>query len=386
MDAARSRDKSARKRRGGPRKKTGCSTCKARHTRCDGKAPTCANCERLSLDCRPSEFILQSTWSSATIISSPSTAREPSRSLARGLHTTPAPRTAAETVTREPLGLSASPDSHNTTPELQLSPKPVASPSVGLQDETVRLLTIFRSSLATWMDIFDFSETYQREVCRRALHSHLVLYCICAITAKHLSLLPSGEVWQPTASRYYGKALQHLIVALSRVRPDTNGDELTASMLLASYEVIVASGTPHYSHYQGSMDLIRSQNISAASSGMNRANFLIYVRHEITIALAREKPLRSNPKDWRILQQPSPDMGEDDMGNCLLWLSGSVVNLIYGTDVISSDRKSLIDCADDWYSCTTETFRGISYGDLDEAGLQKLFFAVPAAGKLPYHG
>lgn len=74
-----------------------------------------------------------------------------------------------------------------------------------LNDEMVHLFNIYRSGLAAWMDVFDFSNTYQREVSRRAMYSELLLKCICAFTAKHLSLLASGEVWQPIAARYYGE-------------------------------------------------------------------------------------------------------------------------------------------------------------------------------------
>ncbi|KAI0533355.1 hypothetical protein GGR58DRAFT_117321 [Xylaria digitata] len=279
------------------------------------------------------------------------------------------------------------PGSNSSASQVWLSPILVTSHAVGLQDEAIRLLVIFRGSLATWMDIFDFSETYQREVCCRAAHSRLVLCCICAITAKHLSLMPSGEMWQPTASRYYIEALQHLITALGHLGSGTNGDELTASMLLGSYEMISASGAPYISHYQGARDLIRSQNISATSSGIDRANFFIYARHEISIALVREGPLQLDPNDWNMPPQPPTGVGEDEMGNYLLWLSGKAINLIYSNDVTPANRNSLIDRVDDWYTRTTETLRGISYGGLDEEGLQKLFFAVPAAAAamLWYH-
>ncbi|KAI0465546.1 hypothetical protein F4859DRAFT_377382 [Xylaria cf. heliscus] len=384
MDTGTCNDENSRRRRGGSRKKTGCATCKARHTRCDEKTPTCGNCERLSLDCRPSEFISHSTWSSA--IRPSSTTNQTGRCSASASPTSGPSLSIRARINKGPrqkLHSLAPSDSSTTILELRPPPTLAVPLTVGLQDEAVRLLTIFRGSLATWMDIFDFNETYQREVCRRALSSYLVLYSICAITAKYLSLLPSAEVCQPTASRYYGEALQQLITALSCVGPDTNGDVLTASILLGSYEVISASRAPHYSHYQGSMYLIRSGNISATSSGMNRANFFIYVRHEITIALAREKLLQFDPKDWNMPPHPPTGASEDEMGNYLLWLSGSVINLIYSNNAACSNRRSLIDRVDNWYSLTTETLRGVSYGGSDEEGLQKLFFAVPAAGELP---
>ncbi|TPX12941.1 uncharacterized protein E0L32_006586 [Thyridium curvatum] len=41
-----------RQRRWHPRSFTGCFNCRKRHVKCDEKSPSCANCRRLSLDCR----------------------------------------------------------------------------------------------------------------------------------------------------------------------------------------------------------------------------------------------------------------------------------------------------------------------------------------------
>ena len=100
---------------------------------------------------------------------------------------------------------SSSLASNHTTAASSLSPSPaIPSALLELNDEMVHLFNIYRSGLSAWMDIFDFENTYQREVSRRAMYSELLLKCICSFTAKHLSLLASGEVWRPIAARYYG--------------------------------------------------------------------------------------------------------------------------------------------------------------------------------------
>ncbi len=112
--------------------------------------------------------------------------------------------------TSSPLA-SSSLASNQTTTALSLSPSPVIpSALLELNDEMVHLFNIYRSGLSAWMDIFDFENTYQREVSRRAMYSELLLKCICSFTAKHLSLLASGEVWQPIAARYYGEVRNSL--------------------------------------------------------------------------------------------------------------------------------------------------------------------------------
>lgn len=86
-----------------------------------------------------------------------------------------------------------------------LSQKPPLCTLVELNDESAFLLQTFSANLATWMDVFDFDKTYERQVTRRALQSQLLIDCICAFTAKHLSLLSSSDVWDPISSRYYGE-------------------------------------------------------------------------------------------------------------------------------------------------------------------------------------
>lgn len=189
-------------------------TCKSRHTQCDEKKPVCSNCERLSLQCRPSEFITYSAWSSvgakrpsrrdqdvlSADVTGP-TCHSPIQTKAHAL--TPPnlldPTPILELSTLATVGSSSSPPPPSTI----CTPPPPAL--VDLDGEQAHLLNIYRLGLATWMDIFDFDNTYQREVTRRSLYSVLLLRCICGFTAKHLSLLPSGEIWRRVASRYYGE-------------------------------------------------------------------------------------------------------------------------------------------------------------------------------------
>ena len=173
------------------------------------------------------------------------------------------------------------------------------------------------------------------------------------------------------------QALNCLINEVSR--PEPHSDALTAAMLLSSYEVVEASEASHRSHYQGALDLIRTRGISATSTGLNRANFFVYVRHEVTIALANESSLQLDPEGWN-MTKPETGAAEDRMATYLMWLAGIAVNLVYGGES-TIDRQELIDKVESWYESTTETFGGTEYGEMTDEGLQKVFFAVPAAGK-----
>ncbi|KAK4498672.1 hypothetical protein PRZ48_009182 [Zasmidium cellare] len=246
---------------------------------------------------------------------------------------------------------------------------------LSLTEENVYLLSTYRSGVATWMDVFDKGKTYQEDVTELGTTCPLLLRCICAFTAKHLSLKPSGTVWEPIASRYYVEALNLLIREIDCSAPTANS--LTAAILLSSYEVTAALSVPHRSHTKGALDLIRARHVSAASSGSDGKNFRIYVRHELVVALVNESPLQLDPRDWQMpALEPSP--AEDELAMHMMWLAGKSINLVFDRDS-GTDRTELIDNLQIWYEQCPLTFRGAVYGKMDEEGLQKVFFAVPAA-------
>ncbi|KAJ5094842.1 hypothetical protein N7456_010703 [Penicillium angulare] len=253
--------------------------------------------------------------------------------------------------------------------------------SAGLNDETVFLLETFRTGLATWMDIFDFQKTYEREVTKRALRSDILRLCICAFTAKNLSLLTPGEVWDSIASRYYGEALNHMIAAVTCEDPDSASDTLTAALLLSSYEVIGVSSISHQSHMKGAMNLIMTKGISSTSVGLDRANFIVFIRHEIWIALNNEMPLQFDLQRWNTVK-PSMGASEYDIAQYLMFLIGAVVNTIYQleNDDTTSDRKKLNNQLDEWYNLTTPEFRGVGYGEVYDHEPRGIFFPIPATG------
>lgn len=181
------------------------TTCKARHTRCDGKSPICANCARLGLQCQPSDFINQSAWSDilaagSSRLEGPGKKKTENRIMVPSNHVH-----SGSSISDSRAHLSPSSVAASSKQSIYLSQDPPPSTLVELNDESAFLLQTFTANLATWMDIFDFDKTYERQVTRRALYSQLLIDCICALTAKNLSLLSSSDIWDPISSRYYGE-------------------------------------------------------------------------------------------------------------------------------------------------------------------------------------
>ncbi|KAA8645911.1 uncharacterized protein ATNIH1004_007332 [Aspergillus tanneri] len=276
----------------------------------------------------------------------------------------------ANNTSSESSGQSATP----ATP-LPTYQQKTPSPSIPLTPQMVYLLNEYRKGLARWMDIFDHNCTYQREIPRRALTSELLLSCICAFTARQLSLSASGEIWTPVATNYYAQALNLLIKLLNS--PASQDNTLSAVMLLSSYEVLAAQGQEHRRHYEGAMKLIFMQGISARSFGLDRANFWIWVRHEISVSIINESPLQMSPKYWNVSWREG-ETEEDALGNQILWLVGRAVDWVYGNGTLSEYYDLLRD-TEHWYAGLSESFRGVKYGDLVEDGLCKVHFSLPAA-------
>lgn len=252
-----------------------------------------------------------------------------------------------------------------------------------LNAEMAYLLSIYATGLATWMDIFDHNRSYQCEVPRRCLTSALLTRCVCAFTAKHLSHRASGEVWSSRAVHYYGDSLRLLIQHLDSNPGSSEGDALTANMLLSSYEMLDARDHEHQRHLIGASAFIRMKHINARSRGMDGANFWIYVRHEITISLQNSAPLQLAPDEWDFDFQEG-EIDEDTLGNQLMWLCARTVHLLYGSETSPALDSALEDIhreALQWYESLPLSFKAVQYGPTSEIGFSKVYLPVPSASE-----
>jgi hypothetical protein len=257
-----------------------------------------------------------------------------------------------------------------------------SSGTISLTSETAYLLQTYVRTVATWMDLFDFLSTYQLRVPQHMLTSPLLFHCVCAFTANHLALsnASNNPSWQFVAVKHYGEALRLLIQALSLPEHEHT---LTASILLLSYEIHEAQMSEDYRrHFLGLTSLIRSRGITAQCTGTDLANFWIYVRHEIALALSSEKPLVLDPSEWAVTWVEG-ETREDVLGNHVVWILARVVNLIFGPNggspASKEKREAFLHELEVWRAGLSDTFVGIPYGDKDEEGFRRIYFPVTAA-------
>lgn len=251
-----------------------------------------------------------------------------------------------------------------------------------ISSEGAFLLQTYVKTVATWMDLFDHKCTYQLRIPPLALASPLLFHCVCAFTANHLALSNTSlnASWKLVAVRHYGQALRLLIDALEVPFCET---AMTGSMLLLSYEVHGAQRSEDYRrHFLGLTMLIKSHGITAQSTGTNRANFWIYCRHEIAVALANERPLVLDPAEWAVSWQKGEER-EDVLGNQMMWILARVINLVFGPDgakdISRPTREAFLQELETWRAGLSPCFIGIPYGDADDNGFRKIYFTVTAA-------
>lgn len=151
---------------------------------------------------------------------------------------------------------------------------------------------------------------------------------------------------------------------------------LTASMLLLSYELHGALRSDDYRrHFLGLAMLIKERGITAQSTGIDRASFWIYIRHEVVVAMTSQKPLIFDPLEWAVSWDEG-ETREDVLGNHVLWILARVINLIFGENGTAEgdkvQREDFLLELETWRSSLSEAFVGIPYGDKDEDGFRKV--------------
>ncbi|KAJ4296766.1 hypothetical protein N0V90_006814 [Kalmusia sp. IMI 367209] len=254
-------------------------------------------------------------------------------------------------------------------------------PPIALTSETAFLLQTYLRTVATWMDLMDHSSTYQLIIPKLTLTSPLLFHCVCAFTAKYLALSERRNTsWDPIAQSHYGLALRHLIAALNT---PSHQHVLTATILLSSYEIIAGIASEHHRrHLLGQTMLIKHHGISAQSTGIDRANFWIHMRHEIGFAQTTGRPLVLDPECWNVRWQDG-ETREDVLGNHVLWILARVICLIYGPDGCTpagkQKRIAFLSELEAWRASLSDPFIGIPYGPEDAEGFRKVYFTVTAA-------
>ncbi|RAK95350.1 Zn(II)2Cys6 transcription factor [Aspergillus ibericus CBS 121593] len=348
----------------GKRSRRGCLRCRASHHKCDEQQPRCGRCQRLNLECEPSDFIVPSSWCSSTL----------------------------KTAVVENGGPASTCDVFNSIAVVSPNQPESASQLLpALDAEKVSLIQAYQNGIAEWMDLFDDESHFRRAVVKRAVDSPLLMNAICALIARQVGIADREEVWRATAARYYGESLQQLITALE-LPASCPEDNLAATILLSSYELLALPGLDHQRHVSGALTLIRTHACRASSNGIMGAAFWVYARQDVAMALVHECPTMLPPEEWGV-SWAEQERKEDKLGNKMVWLLARTIAHTFRKEVVlsvrslSDNRAYLRRELDAWLESLPDSFHGIPYEYPTPEGFSRLWFAVPstAAAMCMYH-
>ncbi|KAF3071755.1 hypothetical protein CFAM422_006308, partial [Trichoderma lentiforme] len=354
------------------------TNCRNRRVKCDESKPVCGRCRSRNLECNPPEFIVHDRRSTRPR----STIQRQSNDSDTPLPIFPSTPESTYDVFRQ-IQYAQLPDPeaalHSIEPQLPI-----------MTDEVIDLVLKYQSGIGAWMDVLDHSSNYRRQVTRRAASSALLMYSICALSAKQMSLVAEHSVWEPVAGRFYGQSLRLLIHDLNQL--DARYDEVfVATILLCSYELLAIPGPDYRKHLEGVSSLLRS-HLSSITTDLDKASFWIYARHDVAMALINYCPTLVAASEWPDAMTGS-NLEEDAVGNKVLWLLAKVIELRFappGSINPDDRRESLREIGteiDKWWDDLPSTSRGLSSGEVSEDGLSHLWFCVQsaAAGLLYFH-
>ncbi|KAL5093517.1 hypothetical protein Trisim1_010247 [Trichoderma cf. simile WF8] len=361
------------------RRRIGATNCRNRRVKCDESKPVCGRCRSRNLECNPPEFIVHDRRSTRP----------------RGTRQ----RQSNDSDTPLPILPSTPESTYDVFRQIQYAQLPdpeAALPSIEPQlpimtEEVMDLVLKYQSGIGAWMDVLDHASNYRRQVTRRAASSALLMYSICALSAKQMSLVGEHSVWEPVAGRFYGQSLRLLIHDLNQL--DARYDEVfVATILLCSYELLAIPGPDYRKHLEGVSSLLRSHCLSSITTDLDKASFWIYARHDVAMALINYCPTLVATSEWPNAMTGN-NLEEDAIGNQILWLLAKVIELRFAPSdsIIPKDgHENLREIGteiDRWWDDLPSTSRGLSSGEVSEDGLSKLWFCAQsaAAGLLYFH-
>ncbi|KAI5464249.1 hypothetical protein BGZ63DRAFT_148699 [Mariannaea sp. PMI_226] len=368
------------------RRRTGCTNCRSRRVKCDEKKPICGNCSRKGVSCSQTERFVHDQRS----IGTRPPRSGPNADLDFGPSALALAGTAQPETTYDALQLA------QTAPRFE---GPSQSSQAGTQvlrlgKQTADLVQRYQNGIGTWLDVLDHQVNYTRHVVRIAFCSRLVLYSICALTAKQLSLASIESErpdWEAIAARYYGESLGLLINHLNQ--PDNSHEiELTAAIALCSYELLDHPGVDYKRHLDGARSLIQSRKPSKTWTELEKASFWVFARQDVAMALVNESPTLILPDEWRPLL-PTKLIEEDALGNKVLWLLAQIIELRFGSSASTVNEsewcriQDLRRDLDQWFTSLPPTYHGIPISGTEESGLVDILLTMTSTmtGLLYYH-
>lgn len=130
-----------------------------------------------------------------------------------------------------------SPQSQKSFRKVKACKLAAASPRVALADPCIAgLFAHYITALAPWYDLNDSQRTFGTVVPQNGLDCPILFKAIIAFSASHMSRTENSM--QEIASAFHTACVQGFLKLINEVQPRSHGNELAATCLLRSYEII----------------------------------------------------------------------------------------------------------------------------------------------------
>lgn len=229
------------------------------------------------------------------------------------------------------------------------------------------LFARFTTHISQWIDLFDPYRHFASLVPRLAIHNVGLMNAILAVSARHNSVVMTGDTDEKTRARdsaikYYHESLHYVRIAMQDTSYHTSLELLATTLIISAFEMLDGSTQDWQRHLEGVFWIQRSQVIHGDSGGLRGAVWWAWLCQDIWAAF------RSKRRVFTFWQPTKKfhDLNPTQLAARAVFLLGRVVNYcvkeISGAELTLAiatkleQARSLSSMLDEWESFLTQEF------------------------------
>ncbi|KUJ17130.1 uncharacterized protein LY89DRAFT_685078 [Mollisia scopiformis] len=244
----------------------------------------------------------------------------------------------------------------------------------------------FVQRISPMMDLFDPTQNFSAFVPHLAMRNAGLMKAILALSARHISLVPSVAAEQShdrnDALQYYNETLHYLSKAMQYDTFKTSLELLATVLIISTHEMLDGSGKDWERHLQGVFWIQRSQVIHGDSKGLRAAVWWAWLCQDVWAAFREKRKTFTFWKPTRNFTEMSPH----EMAARSVYIIAKVVNYCSKEETEAGDIAARIERAnqlqamlEEWERYLTVEFTPLPYrGDVSSTAFQPIWIHPPA--------
>lgn len=213
------------------------------------------------------------------------------------------------------------------------------------------LFTNYVLHLATWLDLCDPDEAFQKDVPKRAETSHILLNAIFALSARHLNLT-TKTYDQLESNRYHSECLSQYRLMTGDAGTFQNASLFAALIILRVLEEIEMPVMGSQVHLTGLKHFVDARDHSQpveSEARLSEACFWVGLRQEIYSAVSNHKPIQMSLSN-RVVDRSTAVALDHTWANRAVVLCADVINCCFTNfEVDQITWSKLMNYASQWW-------------------------------------